>query len=74
MGGEEAERSSFAARVVILPLEGNVFLSITGKKTHLSECILGPKEPFSYVCVSKVEEQVSRWCAGVFLTPASGLV
>ena len=41
---------------------------LRAKKCCLYLCILGPKEPF-FMCVSKMEEQISRYCTGAFLTP-----
>lgn len=59
----EAERGGFAARVVILPLEGNTFLFTTGEKIGLNLCVLGPKEPL-YVCVQsgRRSKHILHWC------------
>lgn len=77
MEGKEAESGGFAARVVILLLEGNMFVFITGKKTpkNYLPVFMYSRAQRTFFCmrVSKMEEQVSR-CTGAFLTPLSGLV
>lgn len=68
MGVGEAEGGSFAARVVILPLEGKLLMFIRGRNSlPLCLCIIRSKEMFLYVCVPKMEEQVSRNCTNALL-------
>lgn len=51
VGGKEAERDGSAARVVILPLEGKLFLFVTGRNS-LPVFMYSMVQRNVFVCVS----------------------
>lgn len=58
-GGKEAERGGFAARVVILPLEGKLFMFITGRN-NLPVFMYSKVQRNIFICVCAQNERTSK--------------